>query len=258
MGGRLAGRVALVTGGGSGIGRATVRRFVAEGAAVAVLDVRGDAAAETVELVPEGSAIALTADVTVAAEVDAAVDAAVERFGRLDVLINNAGSFGALGSVEIIDEKDWDRCMAVNVKGVHLCARAALRHFAPASGESAAIVNIASVAGLVGIGWASAYCASKGAVVALTRQMALDLGPRRVRVNAICPGTVLTPMSEPLLAVRGGGDLAAGIAMTVEKYPIGRLGAPDEIANLALFLASEEASFLTGSIVAADGGMTAG
>jgi NAD(P)-dependent dehydrogenase (short-subunit alcohol dehydrogenase family) len=258
MGERLAGRVALVTGGGSGIGRATVRRFAAEGAAVAVLDVRGDAAAETVELVPGGSAMALTADVTVAAEVDAAVHAAVERFGRLDVLINNAGSFGALGSVEIVDEEDWDRCMAVNVKGVQLCARAALRHFAPASGESAAIVNIASVAGLVGIGWASAYCASKGAVVALTRQMAIDLGPRRVRVNAICPGTVLTPMSEPLLAVRGGGDLAAGIAMTVEKYPIGRLGTPDEIANLALFLAGEEASFLTGSIVAADGGMTAG
>ncbi|MBA3745082.1 SDR family NAD(P)-dependent oxidoreductase [Sporichthya sp.] len=258
MGERLAGRVALVTGGGSGIGRATVLRFVAEGAAVAVLDVRGEAAAETVALVPDGSALALTADVTVAAEVDAAVDAAAARFGRLDVLVNNAGTFGVLGSVEVIDEADWDRCMAVNVKGVQLCSRAALRHFAPAPGESAGIVNVASVAGLVGIGWASVYCASKGAVVALTRQMALDLGPRQVRVNAVCPGTVLTPMSEPLLAVRGGGDLAAGIAMTVEKYPIGRLGTPAEIAAAVLFLASEEASFLTGSIVAADGGMTAG
>lgn len=258
MSGRLAGRVALVTGGGSGIGRATVLKFVAEGACVAVLDVRGEAAEETVALVPDGSALALTADVTVAAEVDAAVDAAVARFGRLDALVNNAGTFGVLGSVEIVDEDEWDRCLAVNVKGVQLCARAALRHFAPAAGETAAIVNIASVAGLVGIGWAAAYCASKGAVVALTRQMALDLGPRQVRVNAICPGTVLTPMSEPLLAVRGGGDLAAGIAMTVEKYPIGRLGTPDEIANLASFLAGEEASFLTGAIVAADGGMTAG
>src|SRR5689334_929937 len=164
MGERLAGRVALVTGGGSGIGRATVLRFVAEGARVAVLDVRGEAAAETVALVPEGSALAVTADVTVAAEVDAALDAAVARFGRLDVLVNNAGTFGVLGSVEVVDEEEWDRCMAVNVKGVQLCSRSAMRHFAPAPGETASIVNIASVAGLVGIGWAAAYCASKGAV----------------------------------------------------------------------------------------------
>jgi NAD(P)-dependent dehydrogenase (short-subunit alcohol dehydrogenase family) len=253
-GGGLAGRVAAITGAGSGIGRSTALRFAAEGAAVAVVDVRADAAAETVALVAAagGSAAAYTADVTVATQVDTAIDAAVARFGALHVLVNNAGTFGTAGSVEVADEQAWDRCMAVNVKGVYLSSRAALRH-AP---TGASIVNVASVAGLVGVGWAAAYCASKGAVVALTRQMALDLGPRGIRVNAVCPGTVLTPMSEPLLRMRGEGDLARGVAMTVEKYPLGRLGNPEEIAAVVAFLGSDDASFLTGAIVTADGGMT--
>jgi NAD(P)-dependent dehydrogenase (short-subunit alcohol dehydrogenase family) len=126
----------------------------------------------------------------------------------------------------------------------------------PAAGQTGSIVNIASVAGLVAVEHVAAYCASKGAVISLTRSMANDLAGRRVRVNAICPGTVVTPLMAPLIAQRGGGDYDKGMAMTLEKYPIGRLGSVEDIANLALFLASEESSFMTGSIVAADGGMT--
>lgn len=259
MSARLAGRTALVTGGGSGIGRATALRFAAEGASLAVLDLHAEAADGTVELVRAagGHAVAVCADVADASAVEAAFEAAVAHLGALDVLVNNAGVFGGSGTVADADEGEWDRCMAVNVKGVYLCSRAALRHVDPARGW-ASIVNIASVAGLVAVGHAAAYCASKGAVLALTRAMAEDLAPRQVRVNAICPGTVYTPLSEPLLALRGGGDLGRGVGLTVVKYPIGRLGEPYEIANVALFLASDEASFLTGSIVTADGGMTAG
>lgn len=257
MSGRLTGRTAVITGGGSGIGRAAALRFSAEGAAIAVLDLRLDAAAETAALVEKagGRAVAFEADVSNAAAVDAAIDGAAAELGPLDVLFNNAGIFSR-GSVAIAEEDDWDRCFAVNVKGVFLCSRAALRHMRPADGATASIVNTASVAGLVAVENVAAYCAAKGAVVALTRSMANDLAPLRVRVNAICPGTVLTPLIESLVAIRGGGDYDRGMAMTLEKYPIGRLGKVEDIANLALYLASEEASFVTGSIMTADGGMT--
>ena len=257
MGDRLAGRVAVITGGGSGIGREAVLRFVAEGAAVAVLDLSKDAADETVALVEKagGKALTVVADVADAASIDAAMDATAAEFGRIDVLFNNAGIFSR-GSVVTAEEDDWDRCFAVNTKSVYLCSRAALRHMEPAEGATGSIINTASVAGLVAVENSAAYCASKGAVIALTRSMANDLAPRRVRVNAICPGTVHTPLIEPLIALRGGGDYDKGMAMTLEKYPIGRLGQPSDIANLALFLASEESSFMTGSIIASDGGMT--
>ena len=252
---RLASRVALITGAGSGIGRAAATMFAAEGASVSVLDRSETAANETVELIRAdgGTAVAVIADVTVAADVEAAVARAVSDFGHLDILFNNAG-VDSFGSIADATEDDWDRVFAVNVKGTFLMSKAVIPHLASSAGV---IINQGSVAALVGIPNLAAYCAAKGAVVSLTRSMAVDLAAMGIRVNVICPGTVYTPLIEPLIRARGQGDFDAGLALTVAKYPIGRLGTAEEIASVALFLASGEASFLTGSVIAADGGMTA-
>lgn len=251
---RLAGRVALITGGGSGIGRAAASLFAAHGASLGVVDINADAANQTVADIISGAgrALAITADVSVSAEIEAAVHRVARQFGRLDIVFNNAGIDSA-GSIADTTEQAWDHCFAVNVKGTLLVSRAAIPYLEINGGV---IINQGSVAAMVGIPNLAAYCAAKGAVVALTRAMAVDLAPRGIRVNVICPGTVSTPLIEPLLRARGGGDLDAGLALTVAKYPIGRLGTAAEIANVALFLASSESSFLTGAVIAADGGMT--
>jgi NAD(P)-dependent dehydrogenase (short-subunit alcohol dehydrogenase family) len=287
--GRLDGRVALITGGASGIGAAAVRLFAAEGAAVAILDRDGDAAARLVETLcalpfegppgggPAGAvasggnpqaaagaavvgghtggfALALTADVTDRGAVEAAMTQAVATFGRLDVLYNNAGVPAGYGPVADLSLADWNLSLAVNVTGTLVCTQAALPHLRAAGGGS--VVNQSSVAALVGIPGLAAYSAAKGAVVALTRALAAELAPERIRVNAICAGTVDTPMIRPLLAARGEGDPELGAKLTAERYPIGRIGTADEIARAALFLASDESSFITGTVITADGGMT--
>jgi NAD(P)-dependent dehydrogenase (short-subunit alcohol dehydrogenase family) len=252
--GRLAGKVAIITGAGSGIGRASALLFAAEGAAVGVLDRDGAVAEETAAMVTAagGRALAVTVDVSQAAQVTAAADAVAEAFGGIDVVYNNAG-VDSRGSVAVAEEDDWDRCFAVNAKGTFLVSQAALAHM----GQGGSIINQGSVAALVGVMNFAAYCAAKGAVVALTRSMAVDLAARGVRVNVICPGTIYTPLMEPMLKARGDGDLDLGLQRTLVKYPIGRLGDVSDIARVALFLASDEAAFMTGSVVAADGGMTA-
>ena len=252
--GRLAGKVAIITGAGSGIGRAAALLFAAEGAAVGVLDRDGAVADETTQMVTSagGRALSLTADVSKAAQVTAAAAAVAEAFGAIHVVYNNAG-VDSKGSVAVAEEADWDRCFDVNVKGTYLMTQAALAHM----GSGGSIINQGSVAGLVGVMNFAAYCAAKGAVVSLTRSMAVDLAARGVRANDICPGTVYTPLMEPMLRARGDGDLELGLQRTLVKYPIGRLGDVSDIARVALFLASDEAAFMTGSVVAADGGMTA-
>lgn len=259
MGERLAGKVALVTGAGSGIGRAAALRFAAEGAAVVCADLDGDGAEATAAEAGRG-AVALRTDVTSQADTERAAATAMERFGAVDVLYANAGIAG-VGSAMDCDPAVWDRVVAVNLTGVWLSMRAVLPHMVRAGGGS--IVNQASVGGLVGVPGIAPYAAAKGGVIALTRQAAVEHGPQGVRVNAIAPGTVPTPLVTATYQARAGISGAQGedverqLARTRTRYPIGRLGEVDDIANLALFLASDESSWITGGVYVIDGGMTA-
>jgi NAD(P)-dependent dehydrogenase (short-subunit alcohol dehydrogenase family) len=254
--GKLSGKVALVTGAGSGIGRAASLLFAEEGAKVAVVDLRKDAAGAVATEIMEagGKAVAITADVSSSADAARMTETTVRELGALHVLYNNAGVDAAGGVLEGT-EADWDRCLDVNAKGTFLGSKFAAPEIEAAGGGS--IINQGSVAALVGVREFAAYCAAKGAVISLTRAMAMDLAPRRIRVNCVCPGTVFTPLMEPMLRKRGGGDLQKGLELTIQKYPVGRLGTPEDVARVALFLASDDAAFVTGAVYTVDGGMTA-
>lgn len=241
---RFEGRIALVTGAGSGIGYEMAAQFLAEGAVVYGGDL--DPAAS-----PAG-VVAMSLDVSDADQVAAFVAAAFADHGRIDVLCNNAG-IGSTTDVLNCTPEEWDRLFAVNARGVFLGTRAALPHMLAAG--RGAIVNTASVAGLVGLKDRAAYCASKGAVVALTRQVAVQYAGTGVRCNCICPGTVDSPWVQRLLAT--SSDRSADRAALVARQPAGRLGTPTEVARAALYLASDDADFITGSTLTIDGGLTA-
>jgi 2-keto-3-deoxy-L-fuconate dehydrogenase len=242
----LTDRVALVTGGASGIGEATSRTFAAAGATVLIVDIDLDRAEALAKELPGAKAYAC--DVTVEADVLALFSG----ISRLDILVNNAG-IGLVGGIEETSLGDFERLFRVNVTGMFLISRSAVPLLIASNG---AMVNIGSVAGLIGVKKRFAYCATKGAVVAMTRQLAVDY-PAQFRVNCICPGTVDTPFVEGYLEKYHKDEKEKVRAELNQRQPIGRLGKPEEIAQMALYLASPAAGFVNGSIMTIDGGWTA-
>ncbi len=250
MADRLRGKVAIVTGAGSGIGRACALRFAAEGARVVVSDVRGDAAEAVAKEIAAvgGTAVALAADVSRREQVDALVRGALERFGRLDVMVNNAAA-PLPGSVAETTDEAWRTVQSVTLDGTFFGTRAAL--VAMAKQGSGSIINVSSGAALGGEPGLAAYAAAKAAVVSLTKTAAVENGPLGIRVNAILPGPIETP---PLLAFV---EATGGREVWARQIPARRLGRPDEMAAVALFLASDESSYVSGAAIVADGGIAA-
>jgi 2-keto-3-deoxy-L-fuconate dehydrogenase len=243
---RLDGRKALVTGGASGIGEATCRVLAAAGAGVTIADIDDAAAQKLASEIPGSRAMRL--DITDEAEVEAVVGG----MASLDILVNNAG-IGLVGNIEETQKDDFERLLRVNVEGMFLVTRAAVPKLLATKGS---IVNIGSVAGLIGVKRRFAYCATKGAVVALTRQLAVDYAGR-LRVNCICPGTVHTPFVEAYLEKFHKHEKDKVRDELHARQPVGRMGRPDEIAYLALYLCSDQAEFVTGGTPTIDGGWTA-
>jgi NAD(P)-dependent dehydrogenase (short-subunit alcohol dehydrogenase family) len=253
MTGRLAGKVALITGAGSGMGRAAAELFAGEGAKVVVTDVVDDAGNATVAAVRAagGDAAYVRADVSRAADCEAMVQCATDTYGGLHVLYNNAGIFPADdGGVLDTPESTWEKVMDINLKGVWLGCRAGIPAMIASGGGS--IVNVASFVAIVGAATAQiAYTASKGGVLSMTREIAVEYARRGIRANALCPGPIQTPLLEELLSD------PARRARRMVHIPMGRLGQAEELAKAALFLASDDASFMTGASLVVDGGITA-
>jgi NAD(P)-dependent dehydrogenase (short-subunit alcohol dehydrogenase family) len=250
---KLAGKIAIITGAGSGIGHEAARLFASEGATVIVAD-RDEAAAQAVAAGIAGSAgkaFAHRVDVSREAEIAALIEAVVAQHGRLDILVNNAG-YGFAGTVVTTSEADWDALMAVNVKGVFFGCKYAIPVMEKQGGG--VIVNTASAVANVGITDRAAYVASKGAVQALTRAMAIDHVAARIRINCVAPGTIESPYFAKILSGPDGAELRRGLE---QRQAMERLGQPVEIARAMLFLASDDSSFCTGTTLTADGGWTA-
>jgi NAD(P)-dependent dehydrogenase (short-subunit alcohol dehydrogenase family) len=248
---RLHGKVALITGGGTGIGAACARLFAQEGAAVVITGRRKDALETVVKDIEksQGRALGVAGSVTDETHAQAAVAQAVRSYGKLDILVNNAGA-GAFGKpLHETDEATWNEMLAINLTGVYRMVKAAVPELIKAGGGS--IVNVSSIASLVGIPMTAAYSASKGGMDALTRCVAIDYAQQKIRCNSVCPGLVDTPMASGLI------DNKDALAQIMAAYPLGRYGTSEEIAKLVLYLASDESAWMTGSVIPIDGGMTA-
>jgi NAD(P)-dependent dehydrogenase (short-subunit alcohol dehydrogenase family) len=246
---RLEGKVAIITGAGSGIGREAALLFAREGAKVVVSDYVSEAGEETVRQIKEsgGEAIFIKTDVSKASDAERMVEKTIEEYGKLDILHNNAGILGKVAFVGDATEDDWDRVISVNLKGVFLCSKYAVREMVKQGGG--VIVSTASSMGLVGLPGNTAYSAAKGGVIQFTKTMALEYASSNVRVNCICAGWIDTPMNEKL-----GERITNWI---LKETPMGRWGRPEEIAQAALYLASDESSFVTGTALVVDGGWVA-
>ena len=247
-------RVAVITGAGSGIGRAMALLFAREGARVLAADINGGAAEETAAHIVVGGGVctSLQVDAKEPDQVRDMIEQARATYGRIDILCNNAG-IGSTTNVVECEPDEWDRVMTVNVKSVYLGCKYVIPHMIAQGGG--VIINTASVAGMVGIVKRASYCASKGAVIALTRQVAIEYVRHGIRVNCLCPGTVDSPWVERLLD-QADDRVAARLALEA-RQPMGRLGTPEEVAAAALYLASDDAAFITGTGLVIDGGWTA-
>ena len=255
---RLDDKTALVTGAGSGIGREIALLFARQGAHVAVADINDDGANAVAKEITSGGdkAFAVHLDVSDLASAEAAVAVCVERTGHLDILVNNAG-IGLVGSLTETEPADFDRLVSVNVNGVYYCSQAAVKQMLAQEPKGGAIVNMASVAGQVAVARRFAYGTTKGAVISMTQSVAMDYIDQGIRCNCICPGTVESPFVEAYLQRYHAGEVEETRTQLHARQPLGRMGRPDEIAPLALYLASDEAAYVTGSQMTIDGGLTA-
>ncbi|MBA3824362.1 MAG: glucose 1-dehydrogenase [Ktedonobacterales bacterium] len=255
---RLDNKIALVTGAGSGIGAAIAQAFAAQGAIIIVADIQPDAAEQVAAALrsQEHQAEALALDVADEAQVVAACAEVQARHGRLDVVVNNAG-ISHVGNILETSVDEWERVMRVNARGVFLCAREAVRAMLAQHPTGGSIINMASVAAQIAVERRLPYGASKGAVLAMTRSIASDFATTGIRCNALCPGTVHTPFVDGYLARNFAGQENEQQAILHARQPIGRMGEPNEIAAAAVYLASDEATFVTGSALVIDGGWTA-